>query len=123
MDLWDVAAHMEKLRKSSRSLYDDTNMHNPLRMIACDAPLVSMSAANGLIIAGDTGGNVSVLDPSEKAAPGGPLQKFSDHKGSVMDIYAVSSVNTLILTNDCFMFLKSHSLFLCIKKHNGAYEC
>ena len=101
MDLWDVAAHMEKLRKSSRSLYDDTNMHNPLRTIACDAPLVSMSTANGLIIAGDTGGNVSVLDPSEKAAPGGPLQKFSDHKGSVMDIYAVSSVNIFSIVNEC----------------------
>ena len=52
-----------------------------------------MSVANGLIITGDTDGNVSVLDPTEKAAatpPGGCLQKFSDHKGSVMDIYAVS---------------------------------
>ena len=93
VDLWDVAAHMEKLQKSSRSLYDDTNMHNPLRTIACDIPLISMSVANGLIITGDTDGNVSVLDPTEKAAatpPGGCLQKFSDHKGSVMDIYAVS---------------------------------
>lgn len=95
MDLWDVAGHMEKLRKSHRSLYDDTNMHNPLRTIACDVPIVSMSVANGLVIAGDAGGNVSVLDPSEKASPGGPLQKFTDHKGSVVDIYAVSSVNTV----------------------------
>ena len=100
MDLWDVATHMEKLRKNSCSLYDDTNMHNPLRTIACDVPLVSMSTANGLIIAGDTDGNVSVLDPSEKAAPGGPLQKFSDHKGTVTDIYAVSSVNIFSTGNE-----------------------
>ena len=95
VDLWDVTAHIEKLQKSSRSIYDDTNMHNPLRTIACDVPIVSMSVANGLIIAGDSGGNVSVLDPSEKtagASPGGCLQRFSDHKGSVMDIYAVSKI-------------------------------
>ena len=95
IDLWDVAAHVEKLRKNTHSLYDDTNMHNPLRSIQCDIPLISMSVANGLIIAGDTDGNVSVLDPSDKTAaapPGGPLQKFSDHKGRVMDIYAVSTV-------------------------------
>ena len=95
MDLWDVTAHIEKLQKSSRSIYDDTNMRNPLRTIACDVSIASISVANGLIIAGDSGGNVSVLDPSEKAAgasPGGCLQKFSDHKGSVMDIYAVSEI-------------------------------
>ena len=93
IDLWDVAAHMEKLRTSTRSLYDDTNMHNPLRSIQCDVPLVSMSVANGLIISGGTDGNVNVLDLSDKTTTtpsGGPLQKFSDHKGRVMDIYAVS---------------------------------
>ena len=94
MDLWDVAKHLENFRKRSRSLYDDTNMHNPLRTISCDVPLTSMSVANGLIIAGDTDGNVCVMDPSEKTATaaGGCLQKFSDHKGTVMDIYAVSFV-------------------------------
>ena len=114
MDLWDVAAHMEKLRKSSRSLYDDTNMHNPLRTIACDAPLISMSTANGLIIAGNTGGNVSVLDPLEKAAPGGSLQKFSDHKGSVMDIYAVSSVNIFSMGNECYYYKSTLNMCLVL---------
>ena len=69
-------------------------MSSPLRTISCDIPLTVMSVANGLIIAGDSGGNVIVMDPSEKmaATAGGCLQKFSDHKGVVMDIYAVSSV-------------------------------
>ena len=90
MDLWDVGTHLEKIRKSSRSMYDNTNMHHPLRTISCDVPLNSMSVANRLIIAGDIDGNVSVLDPSDKAAAGGRLQKFSNHKGTVTDIYAVS---------------------------------
>ena len=91
MDLWDVGAHLEKIRKSSRSMYDSTNMHSPLRTITCDVPLTSMSVANGVIIAGDIDGKVSVLDPSEKpAVVGGCLQKFTDHKGTVTDIYAVS---------------------------------
>ena len=91
VDLWGVAAHLEKIRKSSHFVYDDTNMHSPLRTIFCDVPLSSMSVVHGLIIAGDKDGNVRVLDPSEKSpAAGNCLQKFSDHKGAVTDIYAVS---------------------------------
>ena len=91
VDLWDVEGHLEKIRKSSRSLYNNTNMHSPLRTILCSAPLTSLSVANGLIVAGDIDGNISILDPSEKpAVVGGCLQNFSDHKGSVTDLYAVS---------------------------------
>ena len=86
MDLWDVTAHIEKLRKSSRSIYDDTNMHNPLRTIACDVPIVSMSVANGLIIAGDSGGNVSVLDPSEKAAGAALLEAVCKDSQTIKEV-------------------------------------
>ena len=99
VDLWDVASHLEKIKKSGRFVYDDTNMHSPLRTISlADAPLSSMSAVNGLIIAGGSDGIVSVLDPSEKAAAAGScLQKFSDHKGAVTDMYAVSCYGNVSL--------------------------
>ena len=91
VDLWDVGTHLEKLRKSSRSTYDDTNMHSPLRTVNSDVPLTSMSVAKGLIIVGDVEGNVRVLDPLDKpAVAGGCLQKFSDHMGMVTDVYSVS---------------------------------
>ena len=99
VELWDVAWHLEKIKKSGRFVYDDTNMHSPLRTISlANAPLSSMSAVNGLIIAGGSDGIVSVLDPSEKAAATGScLQKFSDHKGAVTDIYAVSRCGNVSL--------------------------
>ena len=93
VDLWDVGAHLEKIRKSSRSVYDNTNMHQPLRTITCKFPITSLALANGFIIAGDMEGNVTVLDPSEKpstALGGACLQEFSDHKGAVTSVYAVS---------------------------------
>lgn len=91
VDLWDVGAHLEKIRKSSRSTYNDTNMHSPLRTLNSDVPLTSMSMANGLMIVGDVGGNLRVLDPSDKpTVAGGCLQKFSDHMGMVTDVYSVS---------------------------------
>ena len=88
IELWDVGAHLDAKRKAGRQMYDNINMYNPTRTITCDVPLTALTVANDKIIAGDIDGNIKVLDPSNAALD--CLQKFSDHKGAVTDIYAVS---------------------------------
>ena len=48
----------------------------------------SVAYSNGVLIVGDQNGSVKVMDTSS----GKCLQEFTDHKGPVTDIYAVSQL-------------------------------
>ena len=48
----------------------------------------AVAYSNGFLVTGDDSGCVRVLDVSD----GKCLQEFSDHKGPITDIYAVSEV-------------------------------
>ena len=78
---------MEAARKAGRKLYDDANIYNPVKTISNELPASSMCVASGLLVTGDQDGNVRVLNPTS----GDCLQKFSNHKGLVTDLYAVSN--------------------------------
>lgn len=43
--------------------------------------------ANGLLLAGNDTGTLFVIDPQS----GKSLQQFTDHKGAITDVYAVSN--------------------------------
>lgn len=86
IEIWDIGAHLEAVKKAGRDLYDDTNIYNPVKTVSNELPASSMCVANGLLITGDQDGNVRVLSPTSTEC----LQKFSNHKGLVTDLYAVS---------------------------------
>ena len=84
IELWDVGSHFDKLTKGRRSLYDDTNMYSPVRTIQNRIPPLCMGVANDLLITGDDGGHLRLIDPRN----GNELQKFHNHKAKITDIYA-----------------------------------
>lgn len=82
LELWDVSEHLSQTQRAQ----DETTrrIYRSKRTIPCSAPPTSLSAANGLIVAGESNGNVQLFDTTGKC-----LQTFSNHKGPVTDFYVV----------------------------------
>lgn len=64
-------------------------LYRSKRTIQCSAPPTSLSAANGVIVVGESNGSIQLFDARLKGGKEGCLQTFSDHKGSVTDLYVV----------------------------------
>ena len=67
-------------------------MYDPqTTQLECTGICTVLKQANGLLLAGNDTGTLFVLDPQS----GKSLQQFTDHKGSITDIYAVSTCNCM----------------------------
>ena len=86
LDLWDIKRFLDKLKKSPRSIYDDKNLYSPSRSISNERPPTAVCYGNGCLATGDTCGTLRLIS----FQTGECLQRFSDHKGPVTDIYVVS---------------------------------
>lgn len=82
INFWDVRAKLESQR--GRVSRITANMYNATRETSC-GHITAVAMVNEKIVVGDASGCVSVYDGSKSSF----LQRFSDHKGPITDIYAV----------------------------------
>ena len=88
INYWDIRAKLDS--RSGRISRDTINMYSPNREISCASHVTAMAMVNELVVVGDMAGQVCVYDGSNKGKSGSPLQRFTDHKGAITDIFAVS---------------------------------
>lgn len=89
LEVWDVSERFGRACQTQ----DNTRVYRSQRTINCVAPPTSLSAANGVIVVGQSNGGIQLFDTRLKGGTEGCLQMFSDHKGSITDLYVVSEVN------------------------------
>ena len=88
INYWDVRAKLDARR--GRISRDTINMYSPNRKISCVSHVTAMAMVNELVVVGDMAGQVCVYDGSNKGRSDSPLQMFTNHKGAITDIFAVS---------------------------------
>lgn len=86
LELWDVSGRFGKSQRAQ----DNTRVYRSQRTIQCSAPPTSLSAANGMLVVGESNGHAQLFDARLKGGKEGCLQMFSDHKGPITDLYVVS---------------------------------
>ena len=92
IDIWDVNTAISATHERTFQFhYRESNIYTPLRSIHTSHTLTCLCPSNQLLLAGDSSGNVHILDPTN----GNCLQVFSKppHVSTVTDICAVSPLS------------------------------
>lgn len=88
LELWDTSECTVKSQQS----HENARVYRSQRTFQCLAPPTSLSVSNGVIVVGESDGSIQLFDAKLKGGVEGCLQTFSDHKGSITDLYVVGEV-------------------------------